>query len=33
MLFLRTYQNDDTFYLVYKRKGDSQATLPQDRKF
>ena len=25
----KEYQNDDTFYLVYKRKGDSQATLPQ----
>ena len=25
----KEYQNGDTFYLVYKRKGDSQATLPQ----
>ena len=25
----KEYQNEDTFYLVYKRKGDSQATLPQ----
>ena len=25
----KAYQNDDTFYLVYKRKGDSQATLPK----
>ena len=23
------YQNEDTFYLVYKRKGNTQATLPQ----
>ena len=25
----KEYQNEDTFYLVYKRKGDSQASLPQ----
>ena len=25
----KEYQNEDTLYLVYKRKGDSQATLPQ----
>ena len=25
----KEYQNEDTFYLVYKRKGDSQAILPQ----
>lgn len=25
----KDYQNEDTFYLVYKRKGDTQATLPQ----
>ena len=25
----KEYQNEDTFYLVYKRKGNSQATLPQ----
>ncbi|WP_295496019.1 ZmpA/ZmpB/ZmpC family metallo-endopeptidase-related protein, partial [uncultured Streptococcus sp.] len=25
----KAYQNNDTFYLVYKRKGDSQATLPK----
>ena len=25
----KDYQNEDTFYLVYKRKGDAQATLPQ----
>ena len=25
----KEYQNEDTFYLVYRRKGDSQATLPQ----
>jgi len=25
----KDYQNEDTFYLVYKRKGNTQATLPQ----
>ena len=25
----KEYQNNDTFYLVYKRKGDSQANLPK----